>query len=201
MHKHIILLSAVFFFTSTGMVLADTSSHQQAKAIFAGGCFWCMEADFEALPGVIDVISGYTGGKKNNPTYKEVSGGTTGHVEAVQISYDPEKISYEKLLEFFWHNIDPTNDKGQFCDTGNQYQSAIFYIDEIQKHLAEQSKAIIEQNKSFPETIKTKIRPVSEFFPAEQRHQNYHQKHSLSYNFYRFTCGRDRRLKELWVSD
>ena len=199
MFKHILLLlSAVYFSSNFDAIAAGHPSQPSAKATFAGGCFWCMEQSFEVLPGVIEVISGYTGGKSKNPTYEDVSGGSTGHVEAIQVSYDPEKISYEELLEAFWHNIDPTNGKGQFCDIGNQYRSIIFYHDEKQKRLAEQSKALLEKNKPFSGSIKTQIRPASKFYPAEKYHQNYYSKNPLAYKFYRFTCGRDRRLNELW---
>ena len=199
MFKHILLLlSAVYSFTNFDAIAAGHPSQPPAKATFAGGCFWCMEQSFEALPGVIEVISGYTGGKSKNPTYEDVSGGSTGHVEAIQVSYDPEKISYEELLEAFWHNIDPTNGTGQFCDMGNQYRSIIFYHDEEQKRLAEQSKALLEKNKPFSGSIKTQISLASKFYPAEKYHQNYYRKNPLAYEFYRFTCGRDRRLNELW---
>jgi peptide-methionine (S)-S-oxide reductase len=167
-------------------------------ATFSGGCFWCMEQPFDLLPGVIKTIPGYTGGNIKNPNYEQVSSGTTGHVEAMQITYAPSIISYKKLLEIFWHNIDPTDGKGQFCDKGNQYRAGIFYHNEEQKRLAEQSKALLEKNKPFAGSIMTFITAVTEFYPAEDYHQNYSRKNPLTYKFYRFTCGRDKRLNELW---
>ncbi len=169
-----------------------------AKATFAGGCFWCMESPFDKLPGVVSVTVGYTGGKLKNPTYEEVSAGGTGHAESIQIVYDPQKISYEKLLTVFWHNIDPTVKDRQFCDVGNQYRTAIFYHDEEQKKLAEESRAALEKDKPFPGTIVTEIVPAGEFYPAEEYHQHYYKKNPIRYAFYRTSCGRDRRLKELW---
>lgn len=168
------------------------------KAIFAGGCFWCMEKPFDELKGVVSVTSGYTGGNKKNPTYEEVSAGGTGHTEAVEVAYDPTEISYEKLLAVFWHNIDPTVNDRQFCDKGNQYRSGIFYLTEEQRHLAMQSKEILKKNKPFREDIVTEITQAGDFFPAEEYHQHYYKKNPLRYNFYRDSCGRDRRLKELW---
>jgi peptide-methionine (S)-S-oxide reductase len=170
------------------------------KATFAGGCFWCMEHPFDALPGVVSVTSGYTGGQKVNPTYKEVSAGGTGHAEAVQIVYDPSKIAYGKLLEVFWHNIDPTAKDRQFCDSGNQYRSAIFYHTEEQQKEALQSKAALEKTKPFKEPVVTEIVPAGEYYPAEEYHQQYYKKNPIRYRYYRSGCGRDRRLKELWGS-
>lgn len=169
-----------------------------AKATFAGGCFWCMEPPFDALPGVVSTTSGYTGGSQPNPTYEEVSAGTTGHAEAVQVLYDPAKISYQELLKVFWRNIDPTVKDRQFCDTGHQYRSAIFYHNEEQRSLAEASKAELEKNKPFPEPVETEIAAAGEFYPAEEYHQDYYRKNPLRYKFYRYNCGRDRRLQELW---
>ncbi|GFE62439.1 peptide methionine sulfoxide reductase MsrA [Geobacter sp. AOG2] len=168
------------------------------KATFAGGCFWCMEHPFDALPGVISVTSGYTGGQKKNPTYEEVSAGGTGHAEAVQIVYDPARIGYDKLLEVYWHNIDPTVKDRQFCDSGHQYRSAIFYHNEQQRRLALQSKEALEKSKPFREAIVTEITPAGVFYPAEEYHQHYYKKNPIRYRFYRASCGRDRRLKELW---
>jgi peptide-methionine (S)-S-oxide reductase len=170
------------------------------KATFAGGCFWCMEAPFDRLDGVISVTSGYTGGHTKNPTYEEVSAGGSGHAESVQIVYDPAKISYEKLLDIFWHNIDPTTPDRQFCDAGHQYRSAIFYHDEAQKKQADASKLALEKTKPFREPIVTEIVPASEFYPAEEYHQHFYKKNSIRYHFYRQGCGRDKRLKELWGS-
>jgi peptide-methionine (S)-S-oxide reductase len=168
----------------------------RAKATFAGGCFWCMEGPFDKLDGVISTTSGYTGGSKKNPTYQEVSSGGTGHTEAVEIVYDPAKVSYEKLLEVFWRNIDPLVRDRQFCDVGTQYRSGIFYHDELQKRLAEASKA--EVQKRFKQPIITEIVPASKFYPAEEYHQDYYKKNPIRYKFYRTGCGRDRRLAELW---
>ncbi len=168
------------------------------KATFAGGCFWCMEPAFDKLPGVKAVVSGYTGGHKLNPTYEEVSSGTTGHTESVEITYDPAVISYSKLLDVFWHNIDPTVKDRQFCDVGSQYRSAIFYHSEEQKRLAEASKKAIEQSKRFTGPVYTEIVPATTFYPAEEYHQKYYQKNPIRYKYYRYSCGRDQRLKELW---
>lgn len=168
------------------------------KAVVAGGCFWCMEAPFDQLPGVISVTSGYTGGKKKNPTYNEVSAGGTGHAEAVQIVYDPAKIGYDKLLTVFWHNIDPTVTDRQFCDSGDQYRSAIFYTTEEQRRVALQSMAALEKSKPFKGPIVTEITQAGDFYPAEDYHQHYYKKNPIRYAYYRNGCGRDKRLKELW---
>ena len=169
-----------------------------AKAIFAGGCFWCMEPPFDALPGVISTTSGYTGGQKKSPGYEQVSAGGTGHAEAVEIIYDPKQVSYEKLLEVFWHNIDPTAKNRQFCDAGSQYRSAIFYLDEEQKRLAEAARSALAKSKPFKGDIVTEIVPAGEFWPAEEYHQDYYKKNPVRYKFYRHGCGRDARLQELW---
>jgi peptide-methionine (S)-S-oxide reductase len=169
-----------------------------AKATFAGGCFWCMEPPFDKLEGVVSTTSGYTGGRKKNPTYQEVSAGGTGHTEAVQVVYDPNKIRYEKLLEVFWRNVDPLDAKGQFCDKGNQYRTGIFYHDEKQRELAEASKRALEKSGRLKSPIVTQIVPASEFYPAEAYHQDYYQKNPVRYKFYRLNCGRDQRLEQLW---
>jgi peptide-methionine (S)-S-oxide reductase len=184
--------------TATGIGEGEAASASPEKATFAGGCFWCMVPPFEGLPGVISVTSGYTGGHKKNPTYEEVSSGTTGHAESVQIVYDPSKISYEKLLDIFWHNIDPLVKDQQFCDVGHQYRTAIFYHNENQKRLAETSKAALEQSKTLQGTIYTEIVPAGEFYKAEEYHQDYYKKNPVRYKFYRWNCGRDQRLKEIW---
>jgi peptide-methionine (S)-S-oxide reductase len=199
-------LRALWFSTLCLLALALPLSHAQqtadgrplAKATFAGGCFWCMEPPFDKLDGVISTTSVYTGGQKKDPTYQEVSAGSTGHTEAVQIVYDPAKITYEKLLDVFWHNIDPTAVNAQFCDHGSQYRSAIFYHDETQKRLAEASKQALDMSKPFKEPIVTEITAASTFYPAEDYHQNYYQKNPIRYKFYRYNCGRDQRLQELW---
>jgi peptide-methionine (S)-S-oxide reductase len=169
-----------------------------AKATFAGGCFWCMEPPFEALEGVVSVTSGYTGGTKENPSYEEVSSGTTGHTESVQVLYDSSKVSYTRLLDVFWHNVDPTDRGGQFCDRGSQYRPSIFVHDEEQRRLAEASKAALEKTKPFREPVVVEIVPATAFWPAEEYHQQYHTKNPIRYAYYRRGCGRDRRLKELW---
>jgi len=169
------------------------------KATFAGGCFWCEETAFEGLPGVQSVISGYTGGTKLNPTYEEVSSGGTGHAESVQITYDPGKISYAELLDIFWHNVDPTQSNGQFCDIGNQYRSAIFYADSTQKRLAEESRQRLEGTpQRFKGKIVTQIVALTKFWPAEEYHQDYYRKDPERYQSYRLGCGRDQRLTKLW---
>lgn len=171
------------------------------KATFAGGCFWCTEADFEKLPGVVRVVSGYTGGHKENPTYSEVSSGMTGHVEAVQVHYDPSKITYRELLDYFWKHIDPTDGGGQFVDRGSQYRSAIFYHDEEQKRLAEKSKEALEKSGKFGKPIVTEIIKFTKFYEAEEYHQDYYKKSSVKYNHYRYGSGRDQFLKEAWEKD
>ena len=169
-----------------------------AVATFAGGCFWCMEGPFDALPGVVSTTSGYTGGTKVNPTYEEVSSGATGHAESVQVIYDPKKVTYEKLLDVFWHNIDPTTRDRQFCDGGTQYRSAIFFHDAAQRQAAEASKAALEKSKPFKEPIVTQIVMAGAFYPAEDYHQDYYKKNPVRYQLYRSGCGRDARLKQLW---
>jgi peptide-methionine (S)-S-oxide reductase len=168
----------------------------QAVATFAGGCFWCMEPPYDKLDGVLATTSGYTGGSKVDPTYHEVSAGGTGHAEAVQVTYDPAKVTYEQLLDVYWHNVDPLDPGGQFCDRGEQYRTAIFVHDEEQRRLAEQSKQGLEGR--FERPIVTEIVPASTFYPAEDYHQNYYEKNPIRYKFYRWNCGRDQRLAELW---
>lgn len=191
MLKQLFLLITLALFTSTAF-------SETEKAIFAGGCFWCMEAPFDALDGVISTTSGYTGGDQENPSYEDVSSGLTGHVESVQVVYDPEKISYEELLDIFWVNIDPLNENGQFCDNGNQYLSAIFYLNPEQKTAAEKSLKMLQESKVLEGDIVTTIRPSKTFYPAENYHQDYYQKNPYRYKTYRFICGRDQRLKQLW---
>jgi len=167
-------------------------------ATFAGGCFWCMQPPFEDLPGVVSTTVGYTGGTTKNPTYEQVSAGGTGHAEAVQIVYDPQKIRYEKLLELFWHNVDPITADAQFCDHGSQYRTAIFTHDEAQRRLAEESKQRLEVSKRFEQPIVTEIVAAGPFYSAEEYHQKYHEKNPARYKYYRWSCGRDQRLDELW---
>ena len=169
-----------------------------AVATFAGGCFWCMEPPYDKLPGVSATISGYMGGRSANPTYEQVSSGTSGHTEVVQVVYDPKQVSYAKLLEVFWVNIDPTVKDRQFCDTGSQYRTTIFYHDEAQRAAAVASKAALEKSKPFKEPLVTPIEMAGAFYPAEDYHQDYYVKNPVRYNFYRNGCGRDARLKQLW---
>lgn len=171
-----------------------------AKAVFAGGCFWCMEPPYDKLDGVVSTTSGYIGGHKKNPAYEEVSSGRTGHTEAVEVVYDPKKVSYQKLLDVFWRNIDPTVKDQQFCDVGSQYRTGIFYRDDEQKRLAEASKAAHDKSKPFKGAIVTEITRAAEFYPAEDYHQDYYLKNPVRYKFYRNGCGRDARLKQLWGS-
>ena len=168
------------------------------KATFAGGCFWCMEPPFDELDGVVSTTSGYTGGHKWRPTYEEVSDGVTGHAEAVEILYDPSKISYAQLLEVFWRNVDPLTPNRQFCDSGSQYRTAIFYHDEEQKRLARKSKERLEQSGRFDDLIVTEINRARIFYPAEEYHQDYYMKNPLRYKVYRWGCGRDKRLEQVW---
>jgi peptide-methionine (S)-S-oxide reductase len=169
-----------------------------AKATFAGGCFWCVESDFDKVDGVISTTSGYTGGKTVNPSYHDVSAGGTGHAESVEIVYDPKRVTYEKLLEHFWHTVDPTVKDRQFCDVGSQYRTAIFYHDDAQKRAAEASKTALEKSKPFAQPIVTEIVPAGPFYPAEEYHQDYYKKNPVRYHYYRNGCGRDARLKQLW---
>lgn len=172
-----------------------------AKATFAGGCFWSMETAFDKVEGVVSTTSGYTGGHEENPSYDEVSAGGTGHFESVEVTYDPAKVSYARLLEAFWHNVDPLAVDGQFCDHGDQYRTAIFASDEEQRRLAEESKRQLEASGRFKQPIATAILPARTFYPAEEYHQDYARKNPLQYRLYRAACGRDARLKELWGAD
>jgi peptide-methionine (S)-S-oxide reductase len=178
--------------------LQQTSGEGYRTATFAGGCFWCMEPPFDELPGVVSTTSGYTGGHTKNPTYEEVSAGHTGHAEVVEVVYDPAKISYEQLLDVFWKNIDPITPNRQFCDVGSQYRSAIFYHGDDEKLLAEKSKRAIENSGRFDKPIVTEIHPAGTFYRAEEYHQDYYKKNPIRFNFYKFNCGRARRLAELW---
>jgi peptide-methionine (S)-S-oxide reductase len=169
-----------------------------ARATFAGGCFWCMEPPFEKLKGVVSVTSGYTGGPEKNPTYEQVSNHATGHAEAVEIVYDPKVVTYPRLLEVFWHNVDPTTADRQFCDTGRQYRTGIFVHDAEQRRQAEESKKGIEQTKKFPGPVLTAIETAGPFYAAEDYHQDFYKKSPVRYYSYRAGCGRDKRLKDLW---
>ncbi len=181
------------------LLAAPATRAETARATFAGGCFWCMEPPFEKLAGVVSVTSGYTGGAKANPSYEEVSAGGTGHAEAVEIKYDPSQVSFEKLLDVFWRNIDPTVADRQFCDVGSQYRSAIFVHDAAQRKAAEASLAAVAKKLGLP--VKTQIADAGRFYPAEEYHQDYAKKNPLRYRYYRHGCGRDARLEELWGKD
>ena len=176
----------------------STPSDAVAVATFAGGCFWCMEPPYDGIEGVISTIAGYIGGHLDNPSYQQVSAGTTGHAEAVQISYDPAQVSYGELLEIFWRNVDPTTPDRQFCDRGSQYRPGIFYHNDAQKEAALGSLEKIENSKPFKAAIQTEIVAATEFFPAEDYHQDYYRKNPIRYKYYRYSCGRDQRLRQLW---
>ena len=182
--------------TAICCVAPNIAMAEPLQATFAGGCFWCMEHPFDELSGVTATTSGYMGGTVQYPSYRQVSSGTTGHAEVVQIEYDSDVISYETLLDTFWHNVDPLDARGQFCDKGSQYRSIVFYHDDTQRQLAEASKADIDEQ--FDQPIATEILPATMFYPAEDYHQNYYQTHPARYRLYRFGCGRDQRLAELW---
>ncbi len=189
-----IFLSFFLFGSASG----GAPSGKEARAIFAGGCFWCMQPPFDKTNGVIATYAGYTGGDKENPTYEEVSAGGTGHRESIEVVYDPSKVSYAKLLDIFWHNIDPLDPQGQFCDKGDQYRSAIFYTNDEQKRLAEASKEELIRSGKF-DKIYTDILPAKTFYRAEEYHQEYSKKNPIRYRFYRANCGRDKRLKQVWM--
>ena len=180
------------------LLAGSAQAQRQEKAIFAAGCFWCTEEAFEKVPGVVAAVSGYTGGTVKNPSYEQVSSGRTGHAEAVEVTYDPAKVSYEQLLDVFWVNHDPTVKDRQFCDSGSQYRPGIFYLDEQQKQLAEASKAKWEKTKPFKQPILTEITKAGPFYPAEDYHQDYYKKNPLQYRFYVTGCGRYARLDSLW---
>lgn len=189
-------LALVFGLLSPAGALLAAST---GTATFAGGCFWCEETAFVDVPGVLKVTSGYTGGQTKNPTYEQVSAGGTGHAESVQVVFDPAKVSYERLLDIFWKNVDPTQANGQFCDHGNQYRSAIFYADEAQKTMAEGSKRKVESLPQFRgQKIVTEVVPASTFYPAEEYHQQFYKKNPVRYHEYRNGCGRDARLRQIW---
>jgi peptide-methionine (S)-S-oxide reductase len=180
------------------LALSPAHAQKVEKAIFAAGCFWCTEAAFQDVPGVVSAVSGYTGGNVKNPTYEQVSSGRTGHAESVEVTFDPAKVSYEKLLDIFWVNHDPTVTNRQFCDSGTQYRPAIFTLNDEQKRLAEASKAKFEKLKPFSQPILTQIVPAGQFWPAEEYHQDYYRKNPLQYRFYVTGCGRYARLDSLW---
>ena len=197
------IISICLLLLAGSVIMTGTETNKAAaanleKATLAGGCFWCMEPPFERLPGVKDVISGYTGGKKQNPTYEEVSSGITGHLESVEIVYDPSVVTYDTILDIFWRNIDPTDPGGQFVDRGGQYRSAIFYHTEAQKKAAEASKQKLARTGIFGKPIVTEILPASTFYKAEEYHQDYYKKNPVRYKFYRFNSGRDQFLEKAW---
>ncbi|NGX42368.1 MAG: Peptide methionine sulfoxide reductase MsrA [Chlamydiae bacterium] len=194
------IILTLFLGTNMHAQPSDRSNHESLQtATFAGGCFWCMEHLFDELDrkGIVETTVGYTGGHVENPTYEQVSSGNTGHAESIQIIYDPNQIGYKTLLEIYWKNIDPTDQEGQFCDIGSQYRSAIFYHNDEQKRLAEQSRDHLLNEKAVS-VIYTEILPAKPFYPAEKYHQEYYKKSPLRYKFYRYNCGRDERLQELW---
>jgi len=182
------------------MIMATNPAIAQATetATFAGGCFWCMEHPFDELNGVISTTSGYSGGHKDHPSYEEVSSGATGHTESIQIVFDPQRISYQELLDVYWRNTDPTTPNRQFCDVGTQYRPAIFYHSRAQKRVAEVSKEALMKDKSFDGAIVTEIIAAGHFWPAEEYHQDYYLKNPIRYKWYRYNCGRDQRLQQLW---
>ena len=185
-------LLAATLLSATTLAQAATAS-----AVFAGGCFWCIEADFEKLPGVLSVESGYTAGKTANPTYEQVSAGRTGHTEAVRVNYDPAKVAYAQLVEYFWRHIDPTVKDQQFCDRGSQYRSGIYWGSDTERQVAEASRDALLKSGRF-KTIHTELAPASTFYLAEDYHQDYYKKNEVRYSYYRYSCGRDARVKALW---
>lgn len=197
MNKQVLLAAFLFTASANAMAEAASSTAKTATAIFAGGCFWCVEADFEKLEGVIAAESGYTGGSVANPTYEDVSAGRTGHTEAVKLTYDPAKVSYENLVDFFWRHIDPTVKDQQFCDHGSQYRSAIFWGNDQERAVVEKSRDALMKSGRFAK-IYTEIGAASPFYSAEVYHQDYYKKNPVRYNYYRFSCGRDERVKAVW---
>jgi len=183
---------------AAGAAAAQSATASTQTATFAGGCFWCVESDFDKVPGVLSTTSGYTGGRVANPTYEQVSAKTTGHAEAVQIVFDPARISYEKLLAFYWRSIDPTTKDRQFCDSGSPYRTAIYANTDAQFAAAQASLAALDKSKPFKEPIVTTIERAGPFYPAEANHQDYYKKNPVRYAYYRSSCGRDARLKQLW---
>ena len=214
--KKLVILFFIFFFATLQCIQSEEEftpegaqnpeeaatsplkTQGEETATFAGGCFWCMESPFEKLTGVKEVISGYTGGHKENPTYEEVSSGTTGHLESIQVIYDPSQISYTQLLDVFWRQVDPTDPGGQFVDRGQQYTTAIFYHSDKQKEEAEASKSRLQDSGRYTAPLVTPIRKASQFYRAEDYHQDYYKKNPIRYKFYRFNSGRDRYLKGIW---
>ncbi len=194
MKRLISLLLLALMMSVGGQAMAAV---KHATAIFAGGCFWCMQSDMNKVPGVEKTVVGYTGGHTKDPTYEQVSAGGTGHLEAIEVTFDPAKLSYKELLNVYWHDIDPTDASGQFCDKGHQYTSAIFTQGREQKEIAEQSKQALIDSDKFKHVV-TVIRPATKFYPAKTYHQDYYKKNPLRYRYYRYSCGRDARLKKIW---
>ena len=194
-----IWIYGAFFFGPTSAGESEPAKFEIAT--FAGGCFWCVEADFDQVEGVIKTISGFSGGTLANPTYKEVTAGTSGHVEAVQIIYNPEIVSFENLLDIFWHSIDPIDEGGQFCDRGSPYLTAIFTHSQEQQVWAEESKEKLESVAALARPVATNLAPLPNFYPAEEYHQAFYLKNPMRYKYYRFRCGRNERLEELWGSE
>lgn len=189
---------AIFIVTAIGSSGALVEAAAPAKAYFAGGCFWCMEEAFEKVEGVTSVVSGYMGGTVANPSYEQVSAGQTGHAESVEVTYDPAKVTYQQLLDVFWHNVDPVTPNAQFCDHGSQYRSALFYGTDEERRAAEESKSALEQTKRFSQPIVTQLVTASTFYPAEEYHQDFYKKNPIRYKYYKFSCGRAQRLEALW---
>jgi peptide-methionine (S)-S-oxide reductase len=192
------LLGLAGFFGATADTQTALPTQSTAKAMFAGGCFWCVESDFDKIPGVLSTTSGYSGGKTVNPTYEQVSSTTTGHAEVVEVLFDPNKVSYQRLVEYFWHTTDPTVKDQQFCDHGTPYRSVIFVQNAEQLKIAQESRAALQKSKPFNEPIQTEIVLASTFYPAEEYHQDYYKKNPLRYRYYRSRCGRDARVQQLW---
>jgi len=202
MHKRYLKFTATLILTVGLAFIVNAQESENSPeiktALFAGGCFWCIEADFEKLDGVVDVVSGYTGGAANTADYKTVTYKKTGHFEAVKVSYDPTQVSYAELVDYFWKHIDPTDSRGQFCDKGDSYKSAVFYASNEEKQIIEQSIEQLNATKSFSEDIVTTVAAAKPFYLAETYHQDYYKKNPIRYNYYRKGCGRDARVEELW---
>ena len=200
-HAQIVATVLLALLGSSQVLAAPEKDSSLETAIFAGGCFWCVEADFDKVPGVTETVSGYIGGHVANPSYKQVSRGGTGHIESVQITFDPSVTTFERLVYLFWRSVDPTDAGGQFCDRGESYTTAIFVASEEQRQVAETSKKALEASGSLEHTVVTPIRAATEFWPAEMYHQNYYKRNKLRYKYYRNGCGRDKRVKALWGSE
>ena len=199
--RRAVAAACVAFAVAASSALADAeavAADDLPVAVFAGGCFWCVESDFDSVPGVVETLSGYTGGDLDNPTYRQVSKGGTGHFEAVRIRFDPQQVSYERLLHIFWRSVDPTDAGGQFCDRGDSYRTAIFVADAEQRHLAEASKEELERAGTLEASVVTPILPLGAFHGAEDYHQDYYVKNPLRYRYYRFSCRRDARVRAIW---